>query len=105
MRHTYFSDKVGDELSPWDLLFHQVEMLDHAAKLAVESKNIEALMAVAEMTLDSSDRLTAIVLGIGAEEEAELNGFKQKQPVGFDTTRIVSTEEPSEIEGDCEEDC
>lgn len=104
MRHIYFSDKIGDELSPWDLLFHQVDILDHAAKLALESKNIEALLAIAEATLDSSDRLTAIVLGIGSEEEETLNGFKQKQPIGFDTSRIV-TEEPGEIEGDCEEDC
>jgi hypothetical protein len=98
-----FEQKIGEELAPWELLFHQVSVLDEAARLYLDIKDPNGLLEVSDRMLEASDRLTAIVLGLGIdEEEEEISELKSKRPVGFDTSGRTSS--ITEIAGDGEED-
>ena len=99
-----FEQKLGEELTPWELLFHQVSVLDEAARLYLDIKDPNGLLEVSDRMLEASDRLTAIVLGLGMDEEdeEELSELKSKRPVGFDTSSRTSS--ITEIASDGTED-
>lgn len=58
----------NDDIEPWMVLFHQIEILDAAAEIAEEQGDTETLMNISlQMTDISSDLINLYILVSGTE--------------------------------------
>jgi len=95
---------ASESVEPWTLLFHQVEILDAAANVAEEERDIESLLEVASHIGAASDRLIELYLFLTGEEEQQdsTDGSVEPKrlPIGFH----VQQPEPEEESCNCGDD-
>lgn len=84
MKHKHFSSKIKDStIDALDLLMHYVAVLDLGLQKALDTENMELYDSLSDKMLGASDRLTAIVMNFGEEEEDEQQ-LSEKRAIGFE---------------------
>lgn len=95
-----FRLRPNEAVEPWTLLFHQVNVLDEAAKIAAEDRDVDSLVEISDKIGQASNVLIEIYLLLsGDEQETEGSEEPRKNPVGF----IVDHAE-KESTCDCDEE-
>ncbi|ASZ74908.1 hypothetical protein FDI69_gp094 [Rhodococcus phage Trina] len=93
MQYKKFDTRIKnqDDIEITDILVHAVQILDHAANIAIEKQDTRDLIKIYDNMLAASDRLTSIALHFAEQEdENERTTESESNDFGFKYTESAT---------------